>query len=125
MMHGLTNWVSWRLHWAHSRLQQQFAMGLLQLRTQQSQSGQRNRGSIAKVDETKEAITVQSLVDMTSGIEWTERLGDTSAASVETQSEMDSSPDWVKFILDRPMSSAPGDIFNYNSGNPHLLSAIL
>jgi CubicO group peptidase (beta-lactamase class C family) len=38
---------------------------------------------------------------------------------------MESSPDWTKFILDRPMSNAPGDIFNYNSGNPHLLSAIL
>jgi CubicO group peptidase (beta-lactamase class C family) len=84
-----------------------------------------NRQSIANVDDRKEAITVQSLLDMTSGIEWTERLGDSSAAAVETESEMDSSPDWVKFILDRPMSSAPGDIFNYNSGNAHLLSAIL
>jgi hypothetical protein len=85
-----------------------------------------NRYSINTiVDERKEAITVQSLLDMTSGIEWTERLGDSSAAAVETESEMDSSPDWVKFILDRPMSTAPGDIFNYNSGNPHLLSAIL
>jgi len=35
------------------------------------------------------------------------------------------SPDWVKFILDRPMSSAPGDTFHYNSGNAHLVSAIL
>jgi CubicO group peptidase (beta-lactamase class C family) len=83
------------------------------------------RQSIANVDDRKEAITVQSLLDMTSGIEWTERLGDSSAAAVETESEMDSSPDWVKFILDRPMSSAPGDIFNYNSGNTHLLSAML
>ena len=84
-----------------------------------------DRLSIANVDDRKEAITVQSLLDMTSGIEWTERLGDSSAAAVESQSEMDSSPDWVKFILDRPMSSAPGDIFNYNSGNTHLVSAIL
>src|ERR1700756_4184889 len=84
-----------------------------------------NRQSIANVDDRKEAITVQSLLDMTSGIEWKERLGDSSAAAVGTESEMDSSPDWVKFILDRPMSSAPGEIFNYNSGNSHLLSAIL
>ena len=39
--------------------------------------------------------------------------------------EMGRSPDWVKFILDHPMSNAPGEIFNYNSGNPHLLSAII
>jgi len=84
-----------------------------------------DRRNIANVDAKKKTITVQSLLDMTSGIEWTERLGNSSAADVETESEMDSSPDWVKFILDRPMSSAPGNIFNYNSGNPHLLSAIL
>ena len=35
------------------------------------------------------------------------------------------SPDWVQFILDRPMRSAPGDEFNYNSGNQQILSAIL
>src|SRR6202047_5174392 len=34
-------------------------------------------------------------------------------------------PDWVKFILDRPMSSVRGYAFNYNSGNTHLLSAII
>jgi CubicO group peptidase (beta-lactamase class C family) len=58
---------------------------------------------------------------MTSGIEWTETLPDVHTSV----SEMESSPDWVKFILDRPMSSAPGEVFNYNSGNTHLLSAIL
>ena len=35
------------------------------------------------------------------------------------------SPNLVKFILNRPMSSAPGDVFNYDSCNSHLLSAIL
>jgi CubicO group peptidase (beta-lactamase class C family) len=58
---------------------------------------------------------------MASGIEWTEPL-DSGPVSVI---EMERSPDWVKFILDRPMSSAPGDTFNYNSGNPHLLSAVI
>jgi CubicO group peptidase (beta-lactamase class C family) len=38
---------------------------------------------------------------------------------------MGRSPVWVQYILDRPMQSAPGDEFNYNSGNQHLLSAIL
>ena len=39
--------------------------------------------------------------------------------------EMRRSLDWVKFILDRPMWSAPGATFNYDSGNTHLLAAIL
>ena len=80
--------------------------------------------NIANVDQRKEAITVQNLLDMTSGLEWTERQGN-SIPPVETDRQAFSSPDWVKFILDRPMSSAPGDIFYYDSGNPHLLSAIL
>jgi CubicO group peptidase (beta-lactamase class C family) len=79
--------------------------------------------SIADFDDKRKAkaITVQSLLDMTSGIDWREWLN----GRPETYIEMVRSPDWIKFILDRPMSSTPGDIFTYNSGNPHLVSAIL
>jgi CubicO group peptidase (beta-lactamase class C family) len=80
--------------------------------------------NIANVDQRKEAITVQNLLDMTSGIEWTEQVGSIIPATA-TDGQMGNSLDWVKFVLDRPMPSPPGDIFNYNSGNPHLLSAIL
>jgi hypothetical protein len=38
---------------------------------------------------------------------------------------MERSPDWQQFVLDRPMSEAPGTRFYYDSGNSHLLSAIL
>ncbi len=72
-------------------------------------------------DDKKKTITLQHLLDMTSGIEWREPLSGRPDAAIE----MGRSPDWVKFILDRPMSSTPGEIFNYNSGNPHLLSAII
>jgi len=34
-------------------------------------------------------------------------------------------PDWQQFVLDQPMAEAPGTRFYYNSGNSHLLSAIL
>jgi hypothetical protein len=50
---------------------------------------------------------------MTSGIEWTQLLD----GRPDSMFEMERSPDWVKFVLDRPMSSAPGDIFNYSNGN--------
>ena len=80
-----------------------------------------DRQSIANVDDRKEAITIQSLLDMTSGLEWTKPPDNTSGSMIE----MGRSPNWVKFILDRPMSSAPGNTFNYDSGNPHLLSAII
>lgn len=77
--------------------------------------------SIANVDERKKAITVQNLLDMTSGLDWEEPLSGRPVSMIATEQ----SSDWIKFILDRQMSNAPGDIFNYNSGNTHLLSAIL
>jgi CubicO group peptidase (beta-lactamase class C family) len=77
--------------------------------------------SLAEVDDRKSAITVQNLLDMTSGIDWREPLN----GQPDTLIEMRRSPDWISFILDRPMSNAPGDTFNYNSGNSQLLSAII
>ncbi len=73
-------------------------------------------------DDKKRAITVQNLLDMTSGIDWKEPL---DGGRPDGAIEMGRSPDWVKFVLDRPMSSAPGEVFNYSSGNTQLLSAIL
>lgn len=83
-----------------------------------------DRSSIANFDPRKEAITVQNLLDMTSGFEWSQPVGN-SIPAIKTNEQMFRSSNWVKFVLDRPMSSSPGDIFNYDSGNPHLLSAIL
>jgi CubicO group peptidase (beta-lactamase class C family) len=71
---------------------------------------------MANLDDRKKAITVQSLLNMTSGIEW---------SMPDSMFEMERSPDWVKFVLERPMSSAPGDVFNYSNDNAHLLFAIM
>jgi len=76
---------------------------------------------LTEIDDRKNAITVQNLLDMTSGIDWVEPL----TGRPDSLNEMRRSPDWIKFILDRPMSTAPGETFNYNSGNSQLLSAII
>jgi CubicO group peptidase (beta-lactamase class C family) len=73
-------------------------------------------------DGRKAQIRIAHLLDMTSGLDWNEPL---SAAPPETMLQMGRSSDWVGFILDRPMANAPGSTFNYNSGDWHLLSAIL
>lgn len=73
-------------------------------------------------DPRKKAITLQHLLDMTSGLDWKEPLSD---AVPETLIQMRRAPDWTQFILDRPMAQAPGAGFNYNSGNWNLVSAIL
>jgi len=76
---------------------------------------------VANVDGNKKTITVQNLLDMTSGFAWTE----THYTPDETVMRMYEAPDPTLFVLDQPMASAPGTKFFYNSGNPYLLSAII
>jgi CubicO group peptidase (beta-lactamase class C family) len=76
--------------------------------------------TIANLDERKKAITIRHLLDMTSGLEWSEGLD-----GFRSFIAMERSSDWQQFILDQPMSTAPGTVFYYDSGNSHLLSAIL
>ena len=78
--------------------------------------------NIANLDERKKAITVQHLLNMTSGLDWDEGYAGGREQSLH---DMTASPDWVQFILDRPMAHAPGEVFYYNSGGSHLLSAIV
>ncbi|MGJ5136352.1 serine hydrolase domain-containing protein [Bradyrhizobium oligotrophicum] len=77
---------------------------------------------IDNVDARKQALTVQHLLNMTSGLDWDEGYNGGAETSLY---EMGRSPDWVQYVLDRPMAHAPGETFYYNSGNSHLLSAIV
>jgi CubicO group peptidase (beta-lactamase class C family) len=63
-------------------------------------------------DELKRSITLEHLLTMSSGLAGNDH-------------EMVSSRDWVQSVLDQPMTSEPGTAFNYNSGNAHVLSAII
>ncbi len=78
--------------------------------------------TIANLDDNKQAMTIRHLLNMTSGLEWKERLDDSVP---ETFLAMEQSADWQQFILDQPMAQPPGTAFEYNSGNSHLLSAII
>jgi CubicO group peptidase (beta-lactamase class C family) len=77
---------------------------------------------IANVDDRKRAITLQSLLDMTSGIDWTEPLSDEAPRSMIAAER---SGDPLRYILDQPMAQSPGQAFNYSSGNSHVLSALI
>ena len=61
-------------------------------------------------DQKKEGITIFHLLTMTSGLQ----VG-----------RYQSSKNWIKFILEQPVIHEPGTTFEYNSGNSHLLSAII
>jgi CubicO group peptidase (beta-lactamase class C family) len=77
--------------------------------------------AIANLDDRKKAITIQNLLDMTSGIDWSEPLD----GRPDSMIEMSRQREWVQFVLDRPMARAPGEVFNYNSGSTQILSAII
>lgn len=76
------------------------------------------------MDERKEAITIRHLLTMTSGLPWDESsypwghpLNDYSAIV--------NSSDWVQWMLNRAMEYAPGEVWTYNTGGAHVLSAIV
>lgn len=78
--------------------------------------------TVANADAAKKSITLGNLLDQTSGLDWKEKL---DASIPESLIQLRRSRDWQGFVLDRPMAQAPGAGFNYNSGNSHLLSAIV
>ncbi len=75
----------------------------------------------ANLDDRKRALTLKHLLTMTSGFEWEEGAPYVN----DNLGEMMRSSDWALYVLDRPMAYEPGEFFYYNSGNSHLLSAIL
>jgi Beta-lactamase class C and other penicillin binding proteins len=66
----------------------------------------------------KEQITIRHLLEMTSGL-----------ASIENfsgaKNMLLSNGDWVDFIWKTKTTSAPGEKFEYNTANTHLLSAVI
>jgi CubicO group peptidase (beta-lactamase class C family) len=67
-------------------------------------------------DKRKQAITIEDLLTMRSGLEST---------SGEQYGSWVSSRNWVRYALDRPMVSDPGTSMEYSTGTSHILSAIL
>jgi CubicO group peptidase (beta-lactamase class C family) len=67
-------------------------------------------------DANKQAITIENLLTMSSGFAWSD---DTDI------NKMISNGSQVQYVLGLPMAAAPGQRFNYNTGAPGLLCAIL
>jgi CubicO group peptidase (beta-lactamase class C family) len=65
----------------------------------------------------KASIQIRDLLTMNSGIDWPQ-YGPNNVSD-----EMGHSPNWVEFILRRPMAAKPGS--NYSNGDAHLLSALI
>jgi len=67
-------------------------------------------------DPRKRKITIEDLLTMRSGLRSTS--GRNYGAWVKSRN-------WVRYVLERPLVSSPGEQMEYSTGNTHLLSAIL
>ena len=80
--------------------------------------------TIQNLDSRKQAITVEDLLTMTSGLPWDEHSHPYTHPENDWY-RMTSSDNWVEFVINRPMDYSPGEAWAYNTGGSHLLSAIL
>jgi len=71
-------------------------------------------------DPLKARITLAELLSMTSGLDCS-----TDPDGRSLLEQMESSPHWAGYMLDRPVVSNPGSKFAYCAGNMHLVSAAL
>ncbi|NHJ31355.1 MAG: serine hydrolase [Asgard group archaeon] len=72
---------------------------------------------IANVDSRKEAMTIEHLLMMSTGLDYP---GDDLFWAGWMNSD-----DQVQYALDQPMATDPGTIYNYDTSGSHLISAII
>ncbi len=82
------------------------------------------RYEVQNLSEQKVGITLEHMLTMSSGLEWSEieyQYSDTR----NTLRQWINSGGGIQFVLDRPMVAAPGEVYSYNTGVSHVLSGIL
>lgn len=77
---------------------------------------------IQNLDARKRRMTLQNLLTMTSGLDWNEDVAYDDPANPSDL--MEATDDWVRFVMDRPMSAEPGTVFAYSSGVAELFADI-
>ena len=78
---------------------------------------------VGDIDPQKRKITILHLLLMLSGLDWDESSNAYSEID-NPISELFGSPDWLRFVLELPLSDQPGDTFTYNSGLSVLLGEL-
>ncbi|MFT5138424.1 MAG: CubicO group peptidase (beta-lactamase class C family) [Lysobacterales bacterium] len=78
----------------------------------------------ANPDPRRSQITLEQLLTMTAGIKWDEESTEYTDPE-NSAAAMESSPDWVQYVIDQAINTQPGEVFVYSSGVTILLSAIL
>ncbi len=77
---------------------------------------------VDRTDSLKSTITLRNLLTMQSGIEWDEESYDNDTNDCIM---METSDDWLSYVLQKPMDRVPGTQFEYNSGASVLLGKLV
>jgi CubicO group peptidase (beta-lactamase class C family) len=75
-------------------------------------------------DAAKDAMRVEHLLTMSSGLKW-DQSGSGTASDRDDEGALESSDDWLGYVLSREMQDPPGEVFLYNSGCSALLAGIV
>ena len=79
----------------------------------------------ANPDPRKAKMTVEHLMTMTSGFACDENGDENAPGNEDKMQGQTEQPDWYKFILDLPLSAAPGDKAAYCTGAVNLIGGIV
>jgi CubicO group peptidase (beta-lactamase class C family) len=71
----------------------------------------------------KRQLTLRHLLTMSSGLDWDENRS--YADTLNSEIQMDRSPDPIAYVLSRPMVAPPGAVWKYNGGTTEVLAAII
>jgi CubicO group peptidase (beta-lactamase class C family) len=71
----------------------------------------------------KDRITLRHLLMMSTGLAWDESTPYSDPQNSETQLYQAADP--YRYVLERPIANPPGEIFNYITGAPSVLGAVL
>lgn len=78
-----------------------------------------NPADYAHMDDDKRALTLRDFMTQRSGLRFTAYDDDFTMYELT-----DPDADWVKFVLDHPMATAPGASFNYTDANAYIVNAV-
>jgi CubicO group peptidase (beta-lactamase class C family) len=74
-------------------------------------------------DPQRAGLTIANALTMTLGMQWNEQLSYTDPDNSE--SAMDAAPDRYRYVLDRPIVAAPGEVWIYSGGAVALIGRLI
>jgi len=77
---------------------------------------------VKNLDARKRRMTLRNVLTMSTGLQWNEDVPYDDPRS--DSSLMEATDDWVEYVIDKPMATEPGKVFNYGSGATELLAYI-